>query len=89
MGPFPSSFGNLFILLAVDYVSKWMEAIPTRKNDRHVVLKFVKEYIFSRFSTPRAIISDGGTHFRNSTFDNLIKRYSVIHKVAMPYHTTD
>ena len=86
MGPFPSSFGNLYILLAVDYVSKWVEAIPTRKNDRHVVIKFVKEYIFSRFGTPRAIISDGGTHFCNSTFDHLMKKYSVTHKVATPYH---
>ena len=86
MGPFPSSFGNLYILLAVDYVSKWVEAIPTRKNDRHVVIKFVKEYIFSRFGTPRAIIGDGDTHFCNSTFDHLMKKYYITHKVATPYH---
>lgn len=86
MGPFPSSFGNLYILLAVDYVSKWIEAIPTRTNDRHVVIKFIKENIFSRFGTPRAIISDGGSHFCNSTFENLMKKYSITHKVATPYH---
>ena len=46
MGPFPSSFGHLYILLAVDYVSKWVEAIPTRSNDNKVVLRFLKENIF-------------------------------------------
>ena len=46
MGPFPPSCGYLYILLAVDYVSKWVEAIPTRTNDHKVVLKFLKEHIF-------------------------------------------
>ena len=46
MGPFPPSYGYLYILLAVDYVSKWVEAIPTRTNDHKVVLKFIKEHIF-------------------------------------------
>ena len=41
MGPFPPSYGYLYILLAVDYVSKWVEAIPTRTNDHKVVLKFL------------------------------------------------
>ena len=48
MGPFPPSCGYLYILLAVDYVSKWVEAIPTRTNDHKVILKFLKEQIFSR-----------------------------------------
>ena len=63
MGPFPPSYGYLYILLSVDYVSKWVEAIPTRTNDHKVVLKFIKEHIFSRFGILRAIISDGGFHF--------------------------
>ena len=86
MGPFPNSFGNLYILLEVDYVSKWVEAIPTKKNDHQVVIKFVRDYIFSRFGTPRAIIIDGGTHFCNRPFGHLLKKYSVTHKVATPYH---
>ena len=86
MGPFPNSFGNLYILLAVDYVSKWVEAIPTKSNDNKVVLKFLKENIFSRFGTPRAIISDQGTHFKNRQFESLLKKYSITHKMATPYH---
>ena len=68
MGPFPSSLGYLYILLVVDYVSKWVEAKATRTNDSKVVVDFVKSNIFSRFGTPRAIISDGGIHFCNRTF---------------------
>ena len=63
MGPFPSSFGNRYILVAVDYVSKWVEAIATQNNDARVVLKFIKKNIFSRFEAPRAIINDGRPTF--------------------------
>lgn len=86
MGPFPSSYGNLYILVGVDYVSKWIEAIASPTNDHKVVLKFLKENIFQRFGTPRAIISDGGSHFINKPFEALLKKYDVKHKVATPYH---
>ncbi|XP_068332811.1 uncharacterized protein [Pyrus communis] len=86
MGPFPSSFGYLYILVAVDYVSKWVEAIATRTNDHKVVLNFLKDMIFCRFGTPRAIISDGGSHFCNKPFESLMKKYNINHKVSTPYH---
>nr|CAN67576.1 hypothetical protein VITISV_025810 [Vitis vinifera] len=86
MGPFPMSFGNSYILVGVDYVSKWVEAIPYKQNDHRVVLKFLKENIFSRFGVPKAIISDGGAHFCNKPFEALLSRYGVKHKVATPYH---
>ena len=65
MGPFPSSCSNQFILVAVDYVSKWVEAVALPTNDVRVVAKFLKKNIFTRFGTSRAIISDGGKHFCN------------------------
>ncbi|WJZ91089.1 hypothetical protein VitviT2T_010194 [Vitis vinifera] len=86
MGPFPMSFGHSYILVGVDYVSKWVEAIPCRSNDHKVVLKFLKDNIFARFGVPKAIISDGGTHFCNKTFETLLAKYGVKHKVATPYH---
>ena len=86
MGPFPPSCGYLYILLSIDYVSRWVEAIPTRTNDHKVVLKFIKEHIFSRLGTPRAIISDGGLHFCNQSFENLLKKYGITHKVSTAYH---
>ena len=84
MGPFPVSFGYIYILVGVDYVSKWVEAAPCRAEDHKVVLKFLKENIFSRFRVPKAIISDGGSHFCRKPFKNLLN--GVKHKVATPYH---
>nr|CAN59855.1 hypothetical protein VITISV_007249 [Vitis vinifera] len=86
MGPFSMSFGNSYILVGVDYVSKWVEAIPCKHNDHRVVLKFLKENIFARFGVPKAIISDGGTHFCNKPFETLLAKFEVKHKVATPYH---
>ena len=51
-----------------------------------MVLKFLKENIFSRFGMPKAIISDGGSHFCNKPFETLLGKYGVKHKVATPYH---
>ena len=63
MGRFPNSCGYPHILVAIDYMSKWVEAISSCTNDHVVVVKFLKEYIFYRFGIPRAIISDGAHTF--------------------------
>ena len=86
MGPLPSSYGNIYILVAVDYVSKWVEAIAAPKDDARVVIKFLKKNIFSRFGVPQALISDGGTHFCNNQLKKVLEHYNVRHKVATPYH---
>ncbi|KAL1555158.1 hypothetical protein AAHA92_15633 [Salvia divinorum] len=86
MGPFPSSFGNFYILVAVDYVSKWIESRATCSNDSKEVAKFLKANIFSRYGISRAIISDQGTNFCNRTIEALIKKYGVHHRLSTPYH---
>ena len=86
MGPFPYSIGYLYILVMVDYVSKWIEAIPTRKCDRGVVIKFLKGNIFPRYGVPRIIISDNGSHFCNRSIQALMGKYGVIHRLSNPYH---
>ena len=85
MGPFLSSFKNLYILLAIDYVSKWMEAIPTRTNDAKVVANFLHNHISTWFGTPRALITDVGTHFCNKLIDNVLRKYGVRHRTALAY----
>ena len=52
MGPLPSSFGNIYILLAMDYVSKWVEAKANRTDNSKVVVDFLKSNIFIKFSMP-------------------------------------
>ncbi|GKE84059.1 reverse transcriptase domain-containing protein [Tanacetum coccineum] len=85
MGPFSSSRGNKYILVAVDYLSKWVEdkALPT--NDARVVIKLLKS-LFARFGTPRAIISDRGTHFCNDQFAKVMLKYGVTHRLSTAYH---
>ncbi|GJT06987.1 reverse transcriptase domain-containing protein [Tanacetum coccineum] len=84
MGPFPSSRGNKYILVAVDYLSKWVEAKALPTNDARVC-KFLKT-LFSRFGAPRAIISDRGTHFCNDQFTKVMLKYGVTHRLSTAYH---
>ena len=86
MGPFPSSFGNMYILLAVDYVSKWVEAIACPINDSILVVGFIQRNILSRFGAPRTIISDEGSHFANKVFAKLMSRYGIKHLKGLAYH---
>ncbi|GJZ79436.1 reverse transcriptase domain-containing protein [Tanacetum coccineum] len=85
MGPFPSSHGNKYILVAVDYLSKWVEAKALPTNDARVVVKFLKS-LFARFGTPRTIISDRRTHFCNDQFAKVMSKYGVTHRLAIAYH---
>nr|GFA89866.1 reverse transcriptase domain-containing protein [Tanacetum cinerariifolium] len=85
MGPFPSSRGNKYILVAVDYLSKWVAAKALPTNDARVVYKFLKS-LFARFRTPHAIISDRDTHFCNDQFAKVMRKYGVTHRLAIAYH---
>nr|GFA98007.1 protein NYNRIN-like [Tanacetum cinerariifolium] len=85
MGPFPSSKGDKYIFVAVDYLSKWVEAKALPTNDARVVVKFLKS-LFSRFGTPKAIISDRGTHFCNDQFSRVME--SMESPIDYLQHTT-
>ncbi|GKB77243.1 reverse transcriptase domain-containing protein [Tanacetum coccineum] len=85
MGPFPSSRGYKYILVAVDYLSKWVEAKALPTNDARVVVKFLKSF-FARFGTPSAIISDRRTHFCNDQFAKVMLKYGVTHRLSTVYH---
>ena len=86
MGPFPVSYGYVYILLAVDYVSKWVEAKPTRTNDAKVVVDFVRSYLFCRFGVPKSIVSDQGTHFATNQCMPCLKSMGLY--TGYPHHTT-
>lgn len=77
---------NLYILLAIDYVSKWIDDTTFPTNNAHVVLKFLKKHIFTIFGTPRTIISDKCSHFCNRQFATLLQKYGVTHRIITAYH---
>ncbi|GJW02023.1 reverse transcriptase domain-containing protein [Tanacetum coccineum] len=85
MGPFPSSNRNKYILVAIDYVSKWVEAQAFPTSDARNVVNFLKR-LFARFRIPKALISDRGTHFCNYQMEKAMKRYGVVHRFSTAYH---
>nr|GEU90018.1 reverse transcriptase domain-containing protein [Tanacetum cinerariifolium] len=85
IGPFPNSKGNKYILVNVDYHSKWVKAKALPTNDARVVVKFLKS-LFSWFGIPKAIISDRGTHFYNDQFAKVMSKYGVTHRLSIAYH---
>ncbi|RDY02636.1 Gag-Pol polyprotein, partial [Mucuna pruriens] len=78
--PFLVSHGYSYIFLAVDYVSRWVEAVATRTNDVEVVVDFLK------FGVSKALISDQGSHFCNRVMASLLQKYGVEHRIAIAYH---
>ena len=85
-GAFSSFLWKYIHLLAVDYVSKWVEAASCPKNDANTVVGFLQRNILSRFGTPRTIISDEGSHFANKVFEKLMSRYGIKHIMSLAYH---
>ena len=86
MEPFPPSFGNQYILLALDYVSKWEEAIACLVNNANIVVGFILRNILRIFGTPRTIIGDEESHFANKLFAKLMSGYGIRHVRGLDYH---
>ena len=76
----------MYILLAVDYLSKWVEATTFPRNDVITVVSFIQRNILSRFGAPRTIVSDEGSHFENKVFAKLMSRYGIKHLMGLTYH---
>ncbi|GKB16703.1 reverse transcriptase domain-containing protein [Tanacetum coccineum] len=84
MGPFLKSHKFEYILVTVNYVSKWAEAQALPTNDARVVVTFLKK-LFCRFGMPKALISDQDTHFCK-IMEKTMKRYGVNHRFSTSYH---
>jgi transposase InsO family protein len=86
MGPFKNSHGHKHILFMVDYVYKWVEAMPCRKTSTEESITMIKNMIFPRFGTLRILISDGGTHFTRKNFRKCLSKLGIEHRVSTAYH---
>ncbi|GJY87011.1 reverse transcriptase domain-containing protein [Tanacetum coccineum] len=85
IGPFLKSHKFEYILVIVDYVSKWAKAQALPTNDARVVITFLKK-LFCHFEMPKALISDRDTHFCNKIMEKTMKRYGVNHRFSTSYH---
>jgi hypothetical protein len=84
LGPFQKSHDSEYILIAVNYLSKWVEALPCRATDAKHARKMFHEVIFPCFGTPRMVISDGESHFTDKTFRTFVKELGAKHNIATP-----
>ena len=75
-----------YIIVAIDYLTKWVEAKATVKNDAKTTTKFLYENLFTRFRLPIEIVSDQGVHFINEMIEFLLAEFMILHKRAAPYH---
>lgn len=78
MGPFVSSNNNLYMS------QNWLK--HKQPNDAKVVAKFLKKNIFTKFSTPRTLINDEGSHFCNKDFEYILVKYGLKHMIATAYN---
>jgi hypothetical protein len=86
MGPFPNSEVCKYILVAVNYVSKWVETLPCRVADAMHSKRMFHKVIFLRYGVPRIVINDGGSHFIDWTFQKALTEVRVDHRIVTPYH---
>ena len=75
-----------YIIVAMDYLTKWVEAKAMVKNDARTTAKFLYEYVFTRYGLPIEIVSDQGVHFVNEVIEFLLNEFMVIHRKSTPCH---
>lgn len=75
-----------YIIVAIDYLTTWVEAKSMIKNDAYNTKKFLYEYIFTRYGLPIEIVSDQGVHFINKVIEYILHEFMVIHRKFASYH---
>lgn len=80
-----SAGGNSYIIVDVDYITKWAEAMPTL-DDGKTITQFLFNHVISRFGVPQAIVIDHGSHFRHYMVVELTSKLGLRHDNSMPYY---
>jgi hypothetical protein len=81
-----SSKGHWFILVAMDYFTKWTEAVPLRNMTHREVISFVQEHIIYRFGVPQTLITDQGPSFMSHQFTEFTESMKIKLLTSSPYY---
>ena len=84
--PKGQKIGARYILVAIDYATKWVEAVALRDNKAASVAKFLYKGIMTRFGCPIELVLNQGVHFLNSVIEELTSKHMILHKKSTPYH---
>lgn len=82
----PSAAGHHYIIVVVDYFTKWEEVMPTYSNDAKTTTLFFFNHIIAMFGIPQSIIVDHGMHFSNSMMAELTSMLHLDHEHLSPYY---
>jgi transposase InsO family protein len=81
-----SVVGHVYIIVAMDYFTKWVEAMPTFDNIEKTTVLFIFNHIITRFGVPQAIVTNHGSHFHNLTMSEHIDKLGLRHENSTPYY---
>ena len=81
-----SAEGHGYIIVAMDYFTKWAKAMPTYANDSNTIILFLFNHVIARFGVPQAIVTDHGSHFCNQMMDELSTNLGFCHENSTPYY---
>ncbi|RVW82165.1 hypothetical protein CK203_050756 [Vitis vinifera] len=79
-----SSNGHKYILVAIDYFTKWVEVVSYASLTMAKVAKFIRSHIICRYGVPHELISDRGVHLRGKV-DTLVQEYGIQHHRSSAY----
>ena len=77
--------GHRFILVVINYFTKWVEAASYSSVMRSVVVRFIKKEIICRYGLPRKIIMDNATNLNNKMMKEMCEHFKIQHQNSMPY----
>jgi hypothetical protein len=87
VGPLPETVkGNKYMVVAIEYLTKWVEVRALDRATAENVANFIHEEIICRFGAPKVIMTDQGSHFKNQMVDKLCNNYKIEHRLSSPYH---
>ncbi|HVH96324.1 MAG TPA: DDE-type integrase/transposase/recombinase, partial [Bacillus sp. (in: firmicutes)] len=85
-GPLPvTAIGNRYLIVAMDYLTKWPEAKPLKQAKAVDVAEFIFKEVISRHGVPEVILTDRGTEFNNQWVNELCRTWQTKHRLTSPY----